>query len=120
MFGRPINTGCCEVANDEFRLELRLASRPTLAVGCGDQRCAPRPIYGYRLGGSQEPVGPRGLVLIQPSLLQVPRPSLPEVRCLLLFAAALAAAATLGCTGLVAYTGRLTPVWCFPGATFAP
>ncbi|XP_076784727.1 myotonin-protein kinase isoform X7 [Arvicanthis niloticus] len=50
----------------------------------------------------------------------VPRPSLSEARCLLLFAAALAAAATLGCTGLVAYTGRLTPVWCFPGATFAP
>ncbi|XP_028634505.1 myotonin-protein kinase isoform X4 [Grammomys surdaster] len=51
---------------------------------------------------------------------RVPRPSLSEARCLLLLAAALAAAATLGCTGLVAYTGRLTPVWCFPGATFAP
>uniref|UniRef100_A0A8C8USB6 Myotonin-protein kinase n=1 Tax=Peromyscus maniculatus bairdii TaxID=230844 RepID=A0A8C8USB6_PERMB len=47
---------------------------------------------------------------------RVPRPGLSEARCLLLFAAALAAAATLGCTGLVAYT----PVWCFPGATFAP
>lgn len=51
---------------------------------------------------------------------RVPRPGLSEARCLLLFAAALAAAATLGCTGLVAYTGRLTPVWCFSGATFAP
>ncbi|KAL6085894.1 hypothetical protein STEG23_010895 [Scotinomys teguina] len=47
---------------------------------------------------------------------RVPRPGLSEARCLLLFAAALAAAATLGCTGLVAYT----PVWCFPGAAFAP
>lgn len=65
-------------------------------------------------------MGPCGLVLIQPSRLQVPRPGLSEARCLLLFAAALAAAATLGCTGLVAYTGRLTPVWCFSGATFAP
>lgn len=51
---------------------------------------------------------------------RVPRPGLSEAHCLLLFAAALAAAATLGCTGLVAYTGRLTPVWCFSGATFAP
>lgn len=51
---------------------------------------------------------------------RIPRPGLSEARCLLLFAAALAAAATLGCTGLVAYTGGLTPVWCFPGATFAP
>lgn len=56
----------------------------------------------------------------RPQELQVPRPGLSEARCLLLFAAALAAAATLGCTGLVAYTGRLTPVWCFSGATFAP
>ncbi|XP_036038745.1 myotonin-protein kinase isoform X6 [Onychomys torridus] len=47
---------------------------------------------------------------------RVPRPGLSEARCLLLFAAALAAAATLGCTGLVA----CAPVWCFPGATFAP
>ncbi|XP_012980912.1 myotonin-protein kinase isoform X4 [Mesocricetus auratus] len=47
---------------------------------------------------------------------RVLRPGLSEARCLLLFAAALAAAATLGCTGLVA----CVPVWCFPGATFAP
>lgn len=51
---------------------------------------------------------------------RIPRPGLSEARCLLLLAAALAAAATLGCTGLVACTGSLTPVWCFPGATFAP
>uniref|UniRef100_A0A8C2QE32 Myotonin-protein kinase n=1 Tax=Cricetulus griseus TaxID=10029 RepID=A0A8C2QE32_CRIGR len=47
---------------------------------------------------------------------RVPRPGLSEARCLLLFAAALAAAATLGCTGLVA----CIPVWCFPGAACAP
>ncbi|XP_026633384.1 myotonin-protein kinase isoform X5 [Microtus ochrogaster] len=47
---------------------------------------------------------------------RVLRSGLSEARCLLLFAVALAAAATLGCTGLVAYT----PIWCFPGATFAP
>lgn len=97
------------------------ADLPTLrAAGCGDQGRARRPVCGYRLGGSQEPLGPRGLVLIQPFCPQVPRPGLSEARCLLLFAAALAAAATLGCTGLVAYTGRLTSVWCFPGASFAP
>ncbi|XP_057615474.1 myotonin-protein kinase isoform X4 [Chionomys nivalis] len=47
---------------------------------------------------------------------RVLRSGLSEARCLLLFAVALAAAATLGCTGLVAYA----PIWCFPGATFAP
>ncbi|XP_051018448.1 myotonin-protein kinase isoform X6 [Acomys russatus] len=51
---------------------------------------------------------------------RVPRPGLSEARCLLLLAAALAAAATLGCTGLVAYTGRLSSLWCFSGATFTP
>lgn len=60
--------------------------------------------------------GPWSQLLILPSCLQVLRSGLSEARCLLLFAVALAAAATLGCTGLVAYT----PIWCFPGATFAP
>lgn len=43
---------------------------------------------------------PLSQLLILPSCLQVLRSGLSEARCLLLFAAALAAAATLGCTGL--------------------
>ncbi|XP_057567402.1 myotonin-protein kinase isoform X3 [Hippopotamus amphibius kiboko] len=41
---------------------------------------------------------------------RVPRPGLSEARSLLLFAAALAGAAALGCVGLVAYAGHLTAV----------
>uniref|UniRef100_A0A8C3W3C0 Myotonin-protein kinase n=1 Tax=Catagonus wagneri TaxID=51154 RepID=A0A8C3W3C0_9CETA len=41
---------------------------------------------------------------------RVPRPGLPEARSLLLFAAALAGAAALGCTGLVACAGHLAAV----------
>lgn len=100
-----MGTQVCELANWSFGLwESGIRSEDSW------------PVYGCRPGGSLEPVGPCGLLLMPPSCLQVPRPGLSEARCLLLFAAALAAAATLGCTGLVAYT----PVWCFPGATFAP
>lgn len=42
--------------------------------------------------------------------LQVPRPDLSEARSLLLFAAALAVAAALGCIGLVACAGHLAAV----------
>ncbi|CAH7391289.1 Dmpk [Phodopus roborovskii] len=80
--------------------------------------------------GSTFPYGPPAVALGQCPLVgpgpvhrrhlllpaRLPRPGLSEARCLLLFAAALAAAATLGCSGLVA----CIPVWCFPGATFAP
>lgn len=57
--------------------------------------------------------------LIPPSCPQVPKPDLSEARSLLLFAVALAAAATLGRTGLVAYAEHLAPVWRHPGAAFA-
>lgn len=50
---------------------------------------------------------------------RVPKPDLSEARSLLLFAVALAAAATLGRTGLVAYAEHLAPVWRHPGAAFA-
>ncbi|XP_022379908.1 myotonin-protein kinase isoform X2 [Enhydra lutris kenyoni] len=50
---------------------------------------------------------------------RVPKPDLSEARSLLLFAVALAAAAALGCTGLVAYAEHLAPVWRHPGAAFA-
>ncbi|GAB5581898.1 myotonin-protein kinase isoform X2 [Prionailurus iriomotensis] len=50
----------------------------------------------------------------------VPKPDLSEARSLLLFAVALAAAAALGCTGLVACAHHLAPVWRHPGAAFAP
>ncbi|XP_003799571.1 myotonin-protein kinase isoform X3 [Otolemur garnettii] len=50
---------------------------------------------------------------------RVPRPDLSEALSLLLFAAPLAGSATLGCAGLVAYTGY-APAWCCPGAAFAP
>nr|XP_004672981.2 myotonin-protein kinase isoform X2 [Jaculus jaculus] len=51
---------------------------------------------------------------------RVPRPGLSEARRLLLLAAALAGAATLGCAGLVACAGHPAPAWCLPGAAFAP
>ncbi|XP_040313382.1 myotonin-protein kinase isoform X6 [Herpailurus yagouaroundi] len=51
---------------------------------------------------------------------RVPKPDLSEARSLLLFAVALAAAAALGCTGLVACAHHLAPVWRHPGAAFAP
>uniref|UniRef100_A0A671ERW2 Myotonin-protein kinase n=1 Tax=Rhinolophus ferrumequinum TaxID=59479 RepID=A0A671ERW2_RHIFE len=50
----------------------------------------------------------------------VPRLGLSEARSLLLFTVALAGAAALGCTGLVAGAGHLTPVWRHPGTAFAP
>ncbi|XP_017507574.3 myotonin-protein kinase isoform X1 [Manis javanica] len=49
-----------------------------------------------------------------------PRLGVSEARSLLLFAAALARAAALGCSGLVAYVGHLTQLWRLPGAAFAP
>lgn len=55
-----------------------------------------------------------------PSRPQVPRLGLSEARSLLLFSVALAGAAALGCTGLVACAGHLARVWRRPGATFAP
>ncbi|XP_072611227.1 myotonin-protein kinase isoform X6 [Vulpes vulpes] len=51
---------------------------------------------------------------------RVPKPDLSEARSLLQFAVALAAAAALGCTGLVARADHLAPVWRQPGAAFAP
>ncbi|XP_077603433.1 myotonin-protein kinase isoform X6 [Crocuta crocuta] len=51
---------------------------------------------------------------------RVPKPDLSEARSLLLFAVALAAAAALGCTGLVACADHLAPAWRHPGAAFAP
>ncbi|XP_074170228.1 myotonin-protein kinase isoform X12 [Rhinolophus sinicus] len=51
---------------------------------------------------------------------RVPRLGLSEARSLLLFTVALAGAAALGCTGLVAGAGHLTPVWRHPGTAFAP
>uniref|UniRef100_A0A8C0JRP3 Myotonin-protein kinase n=1 Tax=Canis lupus dingo TaxID=286419 RepID=A0A8C0JRP3_CANLU len=51
---------------------------------------------------------------------RVPKPDLSEARSLLQFAVALAAAASLGCTGLVARADHLAPVWRQPGAAFAP
>uniref|UniRef100_A0A452S997 Myotonin-protein kinase n=1 Tax=Ursus americanus TaxID=9643 RepID=A0A452S997_URSAM len=51
---------------------------------------------------------------------RVPKPDLSEARSLLLFAVALAAAAALGCTGLVACADHLAPVWRHPGAAFSP
>ncbi|XP_012589215.1 PREDICTED: myotonin-protein kinase isoform X4 [Condylura cristata] len=50
----------------------------------------------------------------------VPKPGLPEARSLLLLAAALAGAAAVGCTGLVASADQLAPVWHLRGASFAP
>ncbi|XP_069314455.1 myotonin-protein kinase isoform X5 [Eulemur rufifrons] len=50
----------------------------------------------------------------------VPRPGLSEALSLLLFAAALALAAALGCAGLAAYAGYLAPPWRCPGVAFAP
>ncbi|XP_036741841.2 myotonin-protein kinase isoform X4 [Manis pentadactyla] len=49
-----------------------------------------------------------------------PRLGVSEARSLLLFAVALARAAALGCSGLVAYAGHLTQLWRLPGAAFAP
>ncbi|XP_039102705.1 myotonin-protein kinase isoform X11 [Hyaena hyaena] len=51
---------------------------------------------------------------------RVPKPDLSEARSLLLFSVALAAAAALGCTGLVACADHLAPAWRHPGAAFAP
>ncbi|XP_066127861.1 myotonin-protein kinase isoform X4 [Saccopteryx bilineata] len=51
---------------------------------------------------------------------RVPRLGLSEARSLFLFAAALAGTAALGCTGLVACSGHLAPVWRGAGAAFAP
>ncbi|KAF6078117.1 hypothetical protein HJG60_009030 [Phyllostomus discolor] len=51
---------------------------------------------------------------------RIPRPGLSEARSLFLFAAALVGTTALGCTRLVACAGCLTPVWCHPGAAFAP
>uniref|UniRef100_A0A8C9AQ90 Myotonin-protein kinase n=1 Tax=Prolemur simus TaxID=1328070 RepID=A0A8C9AQ90_PROSS len=51
---------------------------------------------------------------------RVPRPGLSEALSLLLFAAALALAAALGCAGLAAYAGYLAPPWRCPGVAFAP
>ncbi|XP_039722177.1 myotonin-protein kinase isoform X7 [Pteropus medius] len=51
---------------------------------------------------------------------RVPRLGLSEARSLLLFSVALAGAAALGCTGLVACAGHLARVWRRPGAAFAP
>ncbi|XP_031537791.1 myotonin-protein kinase isoform X8 [Vicugna pacos] len=52
---------------------------------------------------------------------RVPRPGLSEARSLLLFAAALAGAAALGCCiGLVSCAGHLARVCPRPGASFAP
>ena len=64
-----------------------------------------------RRGKSREPIrGSRRWVLTLALSLQVPRPDLSEARSLLLFAAALAVAAALGCIGLVACAGHLTAV----------
>ncbi|KAI6050326.1 DMPK [Marmota monax] len=51
---------------------------------------------------------------------RVPRPGLSEACSLLVFAAALARAASLGCIGLVASAGHLVPICHRPGATFVP
>ncbi|KAM5295966.1 myotonin-protein kinase isoform 8-T8 [Glossophaga mutica] len=51
---------------------------------------------------------------------RIPRPGLSEARSLFLFAAALVGTTALGCTRLVACAGCLSPVWCRPGAAFAP
>ncbi|XP_054553228.1 myotonin-protein kinase isoform X2 [Talpa occidentalis] len=51
---------------------------------------------------------------------RVPKPGLPEARSLLLFAAALAGAAAVGCAGLAASADQLAPVWHLRGASFAP
>lgn len=59
-------------------------------------------------------------VLILLSRPQVPRLGLSEACSLLLFTVALAGAAALGCTGLVACADHLAPVWCRSGAAFAP
>ncbi|XP_030889595.1 myotonin-protein kinase-like [Leptonychotes weddellii] len=84
--------------------------------------------------GSTFPYGPPAVALGQCPLVgpgpmhrrhlllpaRVPKPDLSEARSLLLFAVALAAAAALGCTGLVACADHLAPVWRHPGAAFAP
>ncbi|KAM5209778.1 myotonin-protein kinase isoform 2-T2 [Hipposideros larvatus] len=51
---------------------------------------------------------------------RVPRLGLSEARSLLLFTVALAGAAALGCTGLVACADHLAPVWSHSGTAFAP
>ncbi|KAM8790603.1 myotonin-protein kinase isoform 2-T2 [Rhynchonycteris naso] len=51
---------------------------------------------------------------------RVPRFGLSEAGSLFLFAAALAGTSALGCTGLVACSGHLAPVWRHAGAAFAP
>ncbi|XP_060042120.1 myotonin-protein kinase isoform X2 [Erinaceus europaeus] len=50
---------------------------------------------------------------------RVPKPGLPEARPLLLFTAALAGAAALGCAGLVACARQLNPAWRHSGAASA-
>ncbi|XP_036272330.1 myotonin-protein kinase isoform X4 [Pipistrellus kuhlii] len=53
-------------------------------------------------------------------LARDPRAGLSEARSLLLFAAALAGAAALGCPGLVASAGHPARTWRRPGAVFVP
>lgn len=77
----------------------------------------PMSVGGANPRNQSEPVS---LVLILPFRPQVPRLGLSEARSLLLFTVALAGAAALGCTGLVAGAGHLTPIWRHPGTAFAP
>lgn len=80
----------------------------------------PPPGGGVASPRSQSAGRVAGGYLIPPLCPQVPKPDLSEARSLLQFAVALAAAAALGCTGLVARADHLAPVWRQPGAAFAP
>lgn len=77
----------------------------------------PISVRGRMPGTNQGPVSP---VLIPPSHPQVTRLGLSEARSLLLFTVALAGAAALGCTRLVACADHLIPIWRHPGTAFAP
>ncbi|KAB1274473.1 Myotonin-protein kinase [Camelus dromedarius] len=98
----PLRKACCPHCRP--RPHLPLDGPPAVALG----QC---PLVG------PGPMHRRHLLL--PA--RVPRPGLSEARSLLLFAAALAGAAALGCCiGLVSCAGHLARVCPRPGAFFAP
>ncbi|ELK12768.1 Myotonin-protein kinase [Pteropus alecto] len=102
---RPRQGGWAGLGSDRVTcpFSLQLDGPPAVALG----QC---PLVG------PSPIHRRHLLL--PA--RVPRLGLSEARSLLLFSVALAGAAALGCTGLVACAGHLARVWRRPGAAFAP
>ncbi|KAF3814731.1 hypothetical protein GH733_017007 [Mirounga leonina] len=116
----------------------QLQERMELLQAGGDAGESLRPVTGVPSPGATDPPshldGPPAVALGQCPLVgpgpmhrrhlllpaRVPKPDLSEARSLLLFAVALAAAAALGCTGLVACADHLAPVWRHPGPAFAP